>query len=671
MNRDFFKRSLIILFVFLLAASVSVNIVAAETIYQTNRTTNTLILINPDFNSTASYKIDITGNISYLGSPHKQDVGRLEIKLNDLNFPFQVSITGANINESLTIHEPALDNNPKSPSPSPTLTHTPSSTPSSAPANGTKGSSTIFGIELVYYIIVAVFILILTTGWYLLKLEMSGRPESRPKNPSPKNPSPKNPSLVTSNYYPLQIDLTDESGFVRIQNAGIKAVNKNGTSQPAILDRDGIFYKLELPKGNYKIEVDGGDNYENTSKEVNIPEDDSIRISLIKRHILQIEVVDDSGTPVRGISVRVKEIPAGTDIKDSPAETDNSGIARFTISKNKKYVASARSLTEEFTNQENIPIDNSETTKRIQLIRRTGTLEINVTEQATGKAFAGIPVAVMKKGTNQIKESVTDSTGKINQKLPVGDYIIRLRTGSSPLYESIEKYAAVNENRTAKVVLDFRFNYQPKQQYLNAISAINEKLNTSLKEVSTYDTCIPLFFKKVGEKPLQLIDKIIKRPVEFLNSKTTPDEIISCILSVADSVSDEISGIMREKSNVDFYFSIQNLQPVDDLAVSDYSPEKFSELVHDTANYHKNHFREIGNKLSEIDTQITQLSGTLTIQPVADLWRVAQKLQEKSNNEPDEKKRGVMLFINDKLLDHVREMYNKDEVKARLKFTMV
>ncbi|MBU4491883.1 MAG: hypothetical protein KKD69_05420 [Euryarchaeota archaeon] len=58
-------------------------------------------------------------------------------------------------------------------------------------------------------------------------------------------------------------------------------------------------------------------------------------------------------------------------------------------------------------NLSDIPINTSETTKRIQLFKNAGILEIAVAEQATGKTVAGIHVTVMKKGTNEITEFVT------------------------------------------------------------------------------------------------------------------------------------------------------------------------------------------------------------------------------------------------------------------------
>ncbi|MBU4491884.1 MAG: hypothetical protein KKD69_05425 [Euryarchaeota archaeon] len=88
--------------------------------------------------------------------------------------------------------------------------------------------------------------------------------------------------------------------------------------------------------------------------------------------------------------------------------------------------------------------------------------------------------------------------------MPNGDYIVRLETGNPPLYNLVEKQVTIIGNRTCPVTLDFRFNYEPKPEFFNSISKIYDKLNTGFKEVSTYDTCIPLFFKKVGKKPTQL-----------------------------------------------------------------------------------------------------------------------------------------------------------------------
>ncbi len=674
-----------IFFVFLVMFSFSITTTAAtEPTGELNGDNLTLSYLN--FSKGATYRLDFPE--SSFNETIKDD-GKLVLNISNSNlYPeslknltlrksFDVTVT--NISDNLATKITVINKNP----PAPTSTPTPAPTPSpTTPAPTTPAATTpeittaptetppqgiLSKLFSNVYINLALFLLGLAgVFWGLYKLGLIRIKTSDENESEQRLVSPSIATLTNK----LQIDLLDESGFVRITDAKVRAVNKSGMPYLARIEFDGT-YHLELPKGTYKIEVDGGGNYESTSREVNIPSDDErIKISLIKRQPVQIEVVDEAGNPISGINVSVKETTSLVDANGSPGVTDASGIAKFTISKNKQYVVSIRSSGGEFVEQKNIPLSSSETTKRIQLFKKAGTLDITISEQATGKPFAGTPVSLMKKGASQAMDFATDDNGRINQKLSIGDYIVRLKTSIPSLYDPVEKQVTIIENRTCAVTLDLRFNYQPKPEFLNSISKINEKLNTGFKEVSTYDTCIPLFFKKVGEKPTQLVDKIIKRPVEFLGAKTSPDEIIKYTLSTTEFLADEISRIMREKSNVDFYFSIQNLPPVDDLTVSDYSPEKFSELVRDTANYHKNHFRDVGNKLNEIDNELTQLSGTLTIQPVADLWRVAQKLLENSMNEADAKKRGVMLFIDDKLLDHVREMYNKEEVKARLAISM-
>lgn len=589
-----------------------------------------------------------------------------EIRITEV---FVVDRNNTPVTEKISLDnlKPPFEANTQVSKPKPTkLKPTPPESTPPEPTQSLIGGFKEFILSWTFIIILALFILILVIYyfWNSITKLLTG-------NDDISDGQYRNPIQMQSDLHKLKVELMDESG-IRLSGKIVKAIIKNSPfPQTSSRSDNNGECTLELLRGKYSIIAEGEEKYESVSKEINIKGDENIQLTLTRRQLLQIEVVDESGAPLRGIKVRVLEAPTYVDII-SPIETDNNGIAKLFLSKNKQYVTSIQSPKDEFIKQEKMPINNSETIKRIQLIKRTGTLEVTVTEQATGKTFAGIPVMVTKKGTNSINEFLTNDAGKINEKILVGDYVIRLKPGSFSLYESSEKYTAVTENRMSKIILDFRFNYQDNPQDRQLINSIKEKLETSYKEVSAYDKCIPLFFKRVGEKPTQLVESITKRPVEFLGAKTSPNEMISYILKTAEFISGEISRIMREKSNVDFYYSIQNLDPVnDDLNVSDYSQEKFRELVRDVENYHKNHKTEIGNKLHEIDGELTKFSVDLNVQPVADLWRVAQKLQENSLNESDIKKRGVMLFLNDKLLDHVREMYNKEEVKARLKFTMV
>lgn len=677
MNKCNVDNKWILFIIISLMIFVSLNIVEAKTTGELDG--NTLTIKNDSFINGNNYSVSFRINGSSRNYREVAIDNTLNVVVLDLTSEKIITVSVKDENNTKVIEDITLTNNNTSNSTGaiiemqattqvearrkePTSTEAPSSETAntSLETQNNKGLFNFFLENLTYISIGILSIIVLAVSLYIYKSKDSDLGLDFNSNVS----------QLRSNFHKLNVVLIDDSSTVLLDKNIIATNKKTGSQQKYKSDINGEF-ELDLMKGKYEIKVEGKGKHEDASQEINLKEDANIKIPLTRRQSLQIEVVDESGNPLKDIKVRLLEGEMSMDSAGSPTKTDASGIAEFYISKNKQYVASVESLTQEFIKKDKIHINNSETSKKIQLTRRTGTIEVVVTEQPIGKAVAGIPVTITKKNTNNITEFLTDDSGKINQKLPVGDYIIRLKQGNFQLYESVEKHIPIVENKHIKVVLDFKFNYKPKPQYINSINAIDDKLAISFNEVSAYDNCVPLFFMKVGEKPTQYIKKIIERPVEFLGVKSTPDEIITYTLETAEFLANEISRIMREKSNVDFYYSIQKLDRVNDLSVSDYSPEKFSELVRDTTNYHKNHFREIGNKLNEIDIELTQLSQELTIQPVADLWRVAQKMLEINNNESNPTKKGVMLFINDKLLDHIREMYTKDEVRARLKFSMV
>ena len=661
MRGEVIKRETVVFCLILVCASVFINVVEAETNITYNETTKTLIFSNPEFKKNSTYKLDGGG---FDREPTNTENGRLELTSDSFSFPFKMTIKaikGDNFSESLTVN-PGIITEPTTTTPPPDTTEPLTTTQPGDPGDS-SGKKAPPDLTSLLINIAGVILGIAGIIFAVFKLGIL----SRERDDEPRRLS-RVPEAAIQTNYKLKIDLID--GTARIADRIIEITDKdrfpkaNGKS-----DLNGS-YTFELPKDTYMINVKGGENYENFSDKIKLSSNKVATITLDKKQYLQVEVVDESGKPISGIYVRVKESGSGMDAPGN-SDTDANGIARFTLSRNKKYTVSINSLTQDYTIPGSMEITSSDTSKKFILKRKEGMLEITVKEQVKGQNFPGIPVIAVKKGTNHVLEFVSDSNGMIKQRVTAGEYTIKIKPGASQLYEATEKQVNVSEKSLVPVTLDLRFSYKPSNQTITEIKKHYEKLNTSFKEVSAYDRCIPLFFKSTGERPLKLIERIINRPVEFLGSRTTPDEIISYILGAEEIISEEISRIMREKSNVDFYFSIQNLQQMDELTVSDYSHEKFNELVRDISNYHKNNFREIGNKLHEIDTEITDLSRSLTIQPVADLWRTAQKLQENCNNEPDAKKKGVMLFINDKLLDHVREMYTRDEVKERLKFSML
>lgn len=673
MRREEIKKEAVIGFIILMVASFSISIVRADT----GTLEGDTLTLSGNFTENNIYKLDINSFSLYLNGSSS---GKLILNITQCdslknlasksNFSVKVTNKSDTIITELKVVNINPENNIKS-KPESTATQTQATATATQNGNDTGGKDNVggnqsgildiskppfLGLIVIFMIVITIFLL--NQQGYL-------------KNPFKKDDEPRRLSQVRDQAiqtnYKLKVELND--GNARIPDRIIEITNKdrfpkaNGKS-----DLNGS-YTFELPKETYIINVKGGENYEDFSEKIRLSDDKFYTITLVKKHILQIEVVDESGKPIKGISVKVKESGSGVEAPGN-SETDVNGIAKFTLSRNKQYTASVSALMMGYVIPGDIAITPSDTPKKITLKKKEGMLEITVTEQG-GKLFAGIPVTVVRKGTNQVMEFISDNNGKINWKVLIGDYTVNIKPAASQLYDTSEKQVTVLENKRVSVVLALHFNYQPKNETITAVNKHYDKLNNSFIEVSAYDRCIPLFLKSVGETPLKLIERIIKRPVEFLESKTTPDEIINNILSTEEIISEEISRIMREKSNVDFYFSIKKLPQVEDLVVSDYSQEKFNELIHDTSNYHKNHFREIGNKLHDIDTELTDLSRSLTIQPVADLWRVAQKLQDNCNNEPDVKKKGVMLFINDKLLDHIKEMYTREELRERLKFSLL
>jgi len=678
MRGEVINRAVIVFLVVLAWALLLVNIVdAAEPTGELNGTFDgdKLILKHINITEGRQYSIKIGGGYAGEYQPDIVNNGYIEFNKSELKNIKNISVelyeivngTSNKISDKKSFSNQNIGTDPN---PTPTETSneesiSDSSETSKESENKTANSESIFSklFSNIFFNIFLIILGLICAGWALYKLGFIGsKRDEEPRRIS------RVPEVAVQTSYKLRVELND--GTARIPDRIIEITNKdrfpkaNGKS-----DLNGS-YTFELPKDSYIINVKGGENHEDYSKEIKLSGDNLSTITLVKKQHLQVEVVDESGKPITGIYVRVREFGSGMDAPGNP-ETDINGIARFVLSIKKKYTASINALTQDYGIPGSVEITSSDTSKKFILKRKEGMLEITVTEQGKGQTFAGIPVIAVKKGTNQVLEFISDSNGMMKKRVAVGDYTIKIKPGASQLYEASEKQVNVPENILVPVTLDLRFSYKASDQTITAINKHYDKLKNSFNEVSAYDRCIPLFFKGVGERPLKLIERIIKRPVEFLGSGTTPDEIINHILSAQEIISEEISRIMREKSNVDFYFSIQNLPQVEELNVSDYSQEKFNKLVQDLSNYHKNHFREIGNKLHDIDSELTDLSRSLTIQPVADLWRTAQKLQEYCNNEPDARKKGVMLFINDKLLDHVKEMYTMEVVKERLKVSLL
>lgn len=383
---------------------------------------------------------------------------------------------------------------------------------------------------------------------------------------------------------------------------------------------------------------------------------EQVEITLVKPKIILLKIMGEDEEPLCDIPVTIK------DKQGSPQErvSKSDGTVKFIELKRGEYQVSIK-------HQEYLPVKElisaTDEGKRysIKLTKQAGSLDVMLDKQESG-----IKVVAKKIHSNfeDVKES--DSSGIVHfGKIPIGNYQISLQSDSLLKSDLHQCTIELNKKHTMKLKIDF--NYKLSSENLSKMRQFKEIINTSYQEVSSYDTCIQQYLKRIGEMPVELCENVSNNQLYFINSDLSPSDFFRDIMDTAKLLANGIAAIIRAKSNIDLYAEAKGLPQLEHITLSEYSDLKLREFIQESAKYYTIHHAEVKNQLSSIDQEITQKSSDLTVHPIADMWTLCKDLLTRCEDENDPKKQGVMLFLLEQMLINLEEMFHNADVIKRLK----
>ena len=382
-----------------------------------------------------------------------------------------------------------------------------------------------------------------------------------------------------------------------------------------------------------------------------------VEITLTKTKKILLEIIDEDDEPLCDISVIIKNKQGLSQEKVSKSD----GIVKFIGLKQGEYQVSIK-------HQEYLPVKyvisatDEEKIYSIKLTKQAGLLDVILDIQHSG---IGVVAKNIRSSSEYVKKS--DSSGIVNfGKIPIGKYQISIK--SNPLLKSDLYNCTIELNKKHTIELMIDYNYKLSPEYLSKMRQIKEIIDTSYQEVSSYDTCIPQYLKRIGEMPVELCENVSNKQLYFINSDLiSPADFFRHIIDASELLANGIATIIRAKTNIDLYAEAKGLPQLEHITLSEYSDSKLREFIQESAKYYTTHHVEVENYLSSIDQEITQKSGDLTVYPIADLWSLCKDLLMRCGSETDPKKQGVMLFLLEQTLINLQEMFHNDDVIKRLK----
>lgn len=516
-----------------------------------------------------------------------------------------------------------------------------STSPSNQSENNVHVTTVIFGILLIGIMILSVTIVVLPGLIF----------------PS-KNEKPSSTQNLSSGLRTLKISVMDEQKRpVEKATVGLKGMQGGPTNQIGQTDANGRIAFNNIRSSIKEIEVTkivGIEQLKTTHTIVSKQE--RIEIILAKPKTILLKIVDETNEPLYNIRVTIK------DKQGFPTKSisDHDGKVKFGGLKSGEYQISIE-------HQEYVTFKGSYTasdeTKRsiIKLTRQSGLLDVMLDIQ-----HSDIKVVAKNLHSKSKIPGKSDSSGMVHfGKIPIGNYQISLQPNDLLKSDSHQCTIELNKKHTIKLMMDFY--YKLSSENLSKMRQFNEIIDTSYQEVSSYDTCIQQYLKRIGEMPVELCNSISNNQLYFINSDLTPADFVQHTIDTAELLATGIVAIIRAKTNIDLYAEAKGLPQVEHIVLSGYPDPKLRELIQESAKYYTIHHVEVKNQLSSIDQEITQKSSDLTVHPIADMWSLCKDLLMKCDAENDPKKQGVMLFLLEQILINLEETFHNADVVKRLK----
>ena len=305
----------------------------------------------------------------------------------------------------------------------------------------------------------------------------------------------------------------------------------------------------------------------------------------------------------------------------------------------------------------------------IPLSRRTGNLTVQVKDTETEKPVqrANVSVSGVEKRTDEQGKALFPSVSIGEKEIKVGEI--------SGVYSSETKMCEIKEDDTTEVSVSIKSLLRIPIDKESKLNALRNQLQDNYRRVSTYDPCIPFYYKSVVDNMVNLVKGMTSKPMLFVDSKNNPGEIMGHLIDAVDLASREIIGVMSSKRNVDDYSAAMKLEKAEVRATpADFDDARVVDYIRDAEAFYNSYYHTAQSKLFEIDTNITRKTGEMNVLPVSGIWRVARTLLNESSAssaETDSVKRSAMLLVADILLDYVDGMLKDAKIIERLKIMVI
>ncbi|MBU2559466.1 PQQ-binding-like beta-propeller repeat protein [archaeon] len=195
------------------------------------------------------------------------------------------------------------------------------------------------------------------------------------------------------------------------------------------------------------------------------------------------------------------------------------------------------------------------------------------------------------------------------------------------------------------------------------LKGILYNLSREYESVSSYDTCLPNYYKSIGDRIVEFLETLGHSP-EFFEAKNRA-ELLGSFIDVGSITCEGIRDVISDWRNVKLYQAASELQEAH-CSAKEIEIEKLrAVLTNSEALRH-----ETERRLTELDKKMMDHMNKLTIIPVSTLWQVSKDLLRESAAVSGYRKL-AMLFFASILTEYTDNMLESEEIVKRLKLAIL
>lgn len=372
----------------------------------------------------------------------------------------------------------------------------------------------------------------------------------------------------------------------------------------------------------------------------------------------QIQVVDQSGDPVEGATVR-----ASYDGGSDSDRTGPDGTAAFRLPVTATNVEVTASHDRFESDQFSVD-DPTSVPDTMRLVGKTGTVELETT--IDGRPSDAVDVN-LDTDDDWLRERVGDAvdSGTTIEGLPIGEYEFVGRVDHEQ-FSTARSTVTVREDQKARVSLDVAFTFELSADQRSQLDELRTEAS-ALAPSGRLDAAIHRYYASVADSLADTVESVPSAGERFATSGVDPDLAVEGMLSAGRGALASVDDAMNSKHNVDLFSACADMREASVDWGGSYDLGSFLELAEADRVTQR---AELKSTFSETESVLEENRGEVSVvSPGQDVLEELQAYKHETR-ESNQVRNAAFVFVLSGFADAVQGLFDHPRLVDRLNRTV-